>query len=536
MPIIVRNLRLNLDEPEELLQTIAAKRLKVSPESIHSLVATRRSLDARKHDDIHFVYHVEIILESGPPAETKLVKKLHSQHVAIARDKKHNDPIPGSEPLPHPPVIVGFGPAGMFAALRLVQFGYTPIVVERGSDVRRRHKDIMQTFYRERIFNPESNLLYGEGGAGTYSDGKLYTRVNDPLVKTVLESLIEFGAYADILTDARPHIGSDMLPTICRHIRMHLEEHGAEVRFNQRLKNITIADDQISHIDLEDLFCASGPVILAIGHSARDTMRMLRDKGVPMEARPFQIGVRVEHPQSLVDTWQYGPCASHPKLPPSEYHVVAKNVTESNQDCYSFCMCPGGVILPTNESEGLIATNGASKSRRNEPLANSGLVVTHPAIEGGDPLAGIEIQRQWESRAFQSTDGTYCVPAQRAADFVAGRMSDGELVTSYPLGGAWTDTTQLLPPSIAAAIAKAIKILDRKMPGFAGKDALVTAPETRASSPVRILRDKQTRTSPILDNLYPVGEGAGYAGGIVSAAIDGIKSADALIRRYAPNS
>ncbi len=536
MPIIVRNLRLNLDEPEEMLQVAAAKRLRIPPESISSLTPIRRSLDARKHDDIRFVFHVEVTLDAGTAAESKLVKKLHSQHVALVVEKRRNDPTPGSEPLSESPMIVGFGPAGMFAALRLVQFGFKPIIVERGSDVRRRHKDVLQTFYRQRIFNPESNLLFGEGGAGTYSDGKLYTRISDPLVTTVLEWLTEFGADEDILTDARPHIGSDRLPTICTRIRRHLEEQGAQVRFNQRLQEISIDNDCITRLDLNGQPHPTGPVILAIGHSARDTMHMLRDNGVAMEARPFQIGVRIEHPQSLVDTWQYGPCAGHPKLPPAEYHVVAKKVTESNQDCYSFCMCPGGVILPTNESEGLIATNGASQSGRNQPLANSGLVVTHPPIPGDDPLAGIDVQRQWEAKAFQSTDATYRVPAQRAADFIAGNQSDGELVTSYPLGGQWTDTTQLLPPDVAAAIVNAIQLIDRKMPGFAGKDALVTAPETRASSPVRILRDPKTRTSPSLGNLYPTGEGAGYAGGIVSAAIDGIKTADALIRRYAPNS
>ncbi len=535
MPIIVRNLRLNLDAPEERLLALAAKRLKVPNESITSIKPVRRSLDARKHDDIHFVYHAEVNLDGGPRAEEKQVKKLHSPHVALAHLKGYDDPTSGIESLPHPPLIVGFGPAGMFAALRLVQFGFAPIVVERGADVRRRHKDIMHTFYREHVFNPESNLLYGEGGAGTYSDGKLYTRVNDALVPTVLQWLTDFGADPDILTDARPHIGSDRLPTICRRIRLHLESAGGQVLFDHQLKDLTISDGHVTHVDLGGHSTPTGPVILAIGHSARDTMRMLRDNGIPMEARPFQIGVRIEHPQSLVDTWQYGPCAGHPKLPPAEYHVVAKNVTESHRDCYSFCMCPGGVILPTNESPGLIATNGASKSRRNQPFANSGLVVTHPAASGSDPLGGIDVQRRWEQKAYEATGGTYRVPAQRAADFAAGRMSDGELTTSYPLGGAWTDNRQLLPPDVTAAIGKAITILDHRMPGFGGMDALVTAPETRASSPVRVLRDPQHRASPAIDNLYPTGEGAGYAGGIVSAAIDGIKTADAIIRRYAAN-
>ncbi len=535
MAILVRNLRLGIEEPETQLVRVVARRLKVEPSAIRAYAPVRRSLDARDHNDVHFVYHVEAALDESAEQERTRVSRLGLRDAVLLERKLAADPPIGSQPLPARPIVVGFGPAGMFAALRLVKFGFKPIVLERGVGVRQRHRDVLQTFYRDHAFNPQSNLLFGEGGAGTYSDGKLYTRISDPLVRTVLQWFYFHGADPDILTDARPHIGSDRLPTVCRTIRKHLEREGTDIRFESQLHDLTIADGAISSIEVNGRREPAGPVILAVGHSARDTMRMLHDAGVTIEARPFQIGVRIEHPQEMVDAWQYGQMAGHDNLPPAEYHVVAKGAAGEGRDCYSFCMCPGGAILPSNEDHGLIATNGASKSKRGEPFANSGLVISYPARGGtANPLGGVEFQRQWEEKAYLTTGGTYRVPAQRAPDYLAGRKSDGKLETSYPLGGHWTDIRSVVPPDVAAAVAKALPILNRKMPGFAGPDALVTAPETRVSSPVRFPRDPDLRTAVGVDNLYPAGEGAGYAGGIISAAIDGIKSADALIRRYAP--
>lgn len=280
---------------------------------------------------------------------------------------------------------------------------------------------------------------------------------------------------------------------------------------------------------------AVGPVLLGIGHSARDTLRLLSERGVRLSARPFQMGVRIEHPQEMVDAWQYGALCGHERLEPADYHLVARGAAGDAGDVFSFCMCPGGVILPTNESPGLVATNGASTSKRNQPFANSGLVMTiDPAEFGNDPLAGLDMQEAWERKAFEATSGSYRVPIQRASDFVAGRMSEGDLETSFPLGGQWTDVRSVVPIHVADAVAKGLAMLDAKLPGFAGGEGLVTGPETRASAPVRIERDPLTRESVTAAGLYPVGEGAGYAGGIISAAIDGLKTAERIVSLYKP--
>jgi len=317
-------------------------------------------------------------------------------------------------------------------------------------------------------------------------------------------------------------------------MREHIERAGGEVRFGAQLDDIKIADDGVRQLRVNGEWSDVALLVLAIGHSARDTVRMLHARGVAMTARPFQMGVRIEHPQSLVERWQYGSAAGHDKLPPAEYHVVAKNAAGPRSDCYSFCMCPGGIILPTNESESLVATNGASRSTRGGPFANSGLVMTLNPADPSDPLCGMALQRKWEAKAFAAAGGEYRVPCQRAGDFLNHKSSDGMLTTSYPLGGAWTDVRSVIPVNVADSIARALRILDKKMPGFAGADAVVTAPETRASSTVRFTRDSIERCAAGIDNLYPAGEGAGHAGGIVSSAIDGIKTADAIIRTYAP--
>lgn len=535
MPLIVRNITLRIDEPEEILLERVASRLGVPETGILHHAVLKRSLDARKRDDIHFVYTLELALAGGADDEDRCIRRRHGRGIERITPRPTGMPEPGDSPLENRPMVVGFGPAGMFAALRLAEMGYCPIVLERGRAVRARHKDIMQTFYRERQFNPESNLLYGEGGAGTYSDGKVYTRVSNPAVREVLAMFVRFGANPDLLIDAKPHIGSDRLPTICRHIREHIERLGGEVRFESRLDDVGIDDGVINRVTISGSEESCGPVLLGIGHSARDTFAMLKRVGVLLESRPFQFGVRIEHPQAMVNRWQYGAQAENPRLPVADYHLVAKGAAGSCGDVYSFCMCPGGMILPTNECAGLVATNGASRASRSGEFANSGFVVTlDPAAFGNDPLAGLDFQRKWERAAFDATGGSYEVPAQRCADFLSGRSSDGQLRTSYPLGGKWCAMSDVLPDVILEALRKALPILDRKMPGFAGKEGLITAPESRASAPVRIARDHETRQSLAVKELYPIGEGAGYAGGIVSAAIDGIRSADEIIKRFRP--
>lgn len=547
MPLLVRNIRLRVDEPDDNLLPAVAKRLRVPIGAVRHYAVVCRSLDARRKDDIHFDYQVELELDEPHAAQRERLSKLRPQdaawlepHADIALDH-------GTHELTERPIVVGFGPGGMFAALRLAQHGYKPIVLERGRGVQRRHRDVMQKFYGEGEFDPVSNLLFGEGGAGTYSDGKLYTRINNPLCRYVLETLYQQGADPDILVNKRPHIGSDQLPTICMRIRKKIESLGGAVRFESQIDDVRIADGKLKAIRLAGAdgqgsaeWVSVGPTVLAIGHSARDTIRMLYRRDVFIQAKPFQIGVRIEHPQELVDRWQYGAAAGHRKLGPAEYHMVAKRAGGDHGDVFSFCMCPGGMILPTNESPGLIATNGASRSQRSDPFANSGLVITiDPHTLELDATKNIAVEsmaylERWERLAFQSTGGSYRVPAQRAPDFLADRSSTGTLETSYPLGGQWTDIKSLIPVPVAEAIRQAIPMLDRKFPGFAGPSALITAPETRASGPVRIVRDADTRQAQGTAGLYPVGEGAGYAGGIVSAAVDGIKTADAIISHYAP--
>ncbi|MCG3138147.1 MAG: hypothetical protein HJJLKODD_02007 [Phycisphaerae bacterium] len=535
MPLIVHGLMLDLDEPQDRLLERLTHRLQVPGSAIRTYGLVRRSLDARRNRPLQMVYSVEVALDQPLPADQRLVQRLHRPDVQLLPTPVNNDPQPGQTPLPHRPVVVGFGPAGMYAAYRLAQWGYRPLVLERGQPVRTRHRDIMLRYYRQRDFDPESNLLFGEGGAGAYSDGKLYTRINQPLVQWILQVFYEHGADADILIDGRPHIGSDRLPNICMRIRRRIEEWGGEIRFGTRLEELLL-DEQgaVRGVHTSQGPVAASQIILAVGHSARDTLRRLVQGGVRAEAKPFQMGVRIEHPQALVDHWQYGDHCLQQRLPAAEYHLVAKRVAGAAGDLFSFCMCPGGTILPSNESPGLIVTNGASRASRGTPFANSGLVITvSPDQFANDPLAGLAFQEQWEKLAYQTTSD-YRVPVQRASDFLGERISDGAIEISYPLGGQWCALAPLLPPLVHQSIGRGLESLQRYMPGFAGPEGLITAPETRASAPIRLPRDTQTRESLSTPGLFPVGEGAGYAGGIISAAVDGLRSADTLINRFAP--
>ncbi len=537
MPILVRGLTLGLDEPEERLVERAAARLRIPPGDIRLWAIVRRSIDARKKERLALTYNLELALAGSDQQEERLVRRLHRQDVTLIEPEELPEPEPGDEPLSGRPVIVGFGPAGMFAGYMLAMFGYRPLILDRGSDVSTRHRDIMVDFYQNHQFHPESNLLFGEGGAGTYSDGKLYTRLHDPRVRLILEVLFQHGASPDILIDGKPHIGSDKLPGICRHIRMKIEELGGEVRFGARLDDIAIEDGALNAIVVNGERMECGPLVLGVGHSARDTLRMLGTRGVQFVTKPFQLGVRIEHPQAMIDRWQYGAGCGDLRLPPASYELIAKGAAGPQRDLFSFCMCPGGQILPTNESAGGIATNGASRSNRRGEYGNAGLVITlDPAAvcpeAATNPLAAFDYLEAIERTAFRLTGESYRVPCQRAHDFLAGRPSDGTVATSYPLGGQWLDIREVIPPNVADAVRRGLEQLDRRLPGFGGPDGLITAPETRASGPVRLLRDSETRQSVSTANLYPVGEGAGYAGGIVSAAIDGLKTAEAIIARF----
>jgi uncharacterized FAD-dependent dehydrogenase len=536
MPISVRNLRLNLGESPDMLLERAARRLKVPAGEIGLYAVVRRSIDARKRSEVFYSYNLQVALRDRA-AERRVVARLHRRDVELLRPPAQPEPRVGAEPMPERPIIVGFGPAGMFAALLLAEHGYRPIVLERGRDVSHRHRDILRDFYRQGRFHPESNLLYGEGGAGTYSDGKLYTRVHGTHVDLVMRTLFRFGIDPNLLIDARPHAGSDKLPGICRRMRRRIEALGGHILFGRRVSGLQVEGGRLTALTVGSERLPAAVCILGTGHSARDTYAMLAAAGVKLVPKPYQMGLRIEHPQEMVNRWQYGEAAACDALPAAEYQVVAKSVVPDGSDVFSFCMCPGGEVLVTNEVPGVLATNGASRSRRNGPLASSGLVLTLSGSEhGDDPLAAIAFQRSWEEQAFELTGRTYRLPCQRASDFLAGRLSDGELRTSCPLGADWADVRRVVPRYVHEAIARALIVLEERMTGYSGPEAILTGPETRGSAPVRILRDRESRESVTVRGLYPVGEGAGYAGGIVSSAVDGLKTAELLMERYAPPS
>ena len=520
--IRIRDIALPPEHDHNQLLFEAARLLKISGSKILKLEIFRRSIDARKKPDVKIVYTVDVWVGGN---EKKILKNSGCKKAAITEKAYYSLPKTDKSPQ-NRPVVVGFGPAGMFAALVLAMAGMKPIVLERGEDAAARHEKV-EVFWKTGKLDTRSNVQFGEGGAGTFSDGKLNTGVNNVRIGWVLGQFVKFGAREDILFDAKPHIGTDVLLTVVQNLRKKVIELGGEVRFNTQVVNILSRDGKISGLELQDgsiLDCDR--VILAIGHSARDTFEMLHDRGIPMEAKPFAMGVRIEHKQSAINASQYG--RNDPVLPPADYKLVQHL---EGRTVYTFCMCPGGHVVAAASEEGRAVTNGMSYADRDGENANAALLVTvNPAdfpYEG--PLSGMYWQRQIEEKAFQVGGSNYHAPAQLVGDFLADRPSTagGAVQPTYRPGVTWCDLRQVLPAAITDSIKEALPLLDGKLSGFAQPDAVLTAPETRSSSPVRILRDK-TRQSSLL-GLFPTGEGAGYAGGIMSAAIDGIQSAEALI-------
>jgi uncharacterized FAD-dependent dehydrogenase len=534
MSIRVSNLRLPVEEPEVALPTHLARALGVSPTELTRWRIVRKALDLRDKRQLRFVYNFEVDLPSG---EGAVVARAHtSAQVELHHEPPFAMPEPGSAPLAHRPVVVGSGPGGLVCAYFLAQLGYRPILLERGTKVSDRIRAV-KAFDSGGAFHPESNYLFGEGGAGTFSDGKLTCRGTGPDVLRVLELFAECKGQQpgkpSILYYHRPHLGSNRLPAVVKAIRQRIEDFGGVVRFLTCVEDLQFTDGRLTGVNTSSGFVPASVVVLAIGHSARDTYRMLAARGVPMTPKPFQFGVRIEHRQEVVNAVQFGPRHEHYEelLGNADYSLVASG----GHDLFTFCMCAGGYIIPSVSQEGYFCTNGMSLSKRDSPFANSGLVVTVPveAFGGTDVLAGLRLQEKYEARAFELGGGSaYRVPAQRAGDFVSARASKSVPETSYPRGVTPCDLREVLPPVVAEAVAHGLPQMDRRWHGRFLADAVLTGPEARGSSPVRIDRDPDTRESPGVSGLYPVGEGAGYAGGIVSAAVDGLRTARAIVAKY----
>ncbi len=518
------------DSEKVALRKKILSKLKISEKELHGFKIFKKSIDARKKDDINFVYTVDVDVSS----EERILRKYGSIGIIPAPDLTYKGVQPGTEKLAERPVIIGTGPAGLFAGLFLSRSGYKPVVLERGDDVETRNARVNE-FWNGGELDPESNVQFGEGGAGTFSDGKLTTLINDRRCRTVLEEFVRAGAPEDILYRNKPHIGTDLLKSVVKNIRQEIIENGGEVRFRAKVTDFVIKSGSIEAViinDKERLNC--NVVMLAIGHSARDTFEVLYQRGVKMNHKPFSIGLRIEHPQELINRAQYGQFAEHPVLGAADYKLSyhAKN----GRGAYTFCMCPGGYVVAAASEKGCLVTNGMSEYRRDGSNANSALLVsvTPDDFQSPHPLAGVEFQRKWERLAFQLGGGNYRAPVQLTGDFLADRPSSGwgDVRPTYKPGVVFAPLRECLPDYVVETLKEAIAYFDSKIKGFAMPDSILTGVETRSSSPVRIIRDENYLSN--IQGLYPVGEGTGYAGGIMSSAVDGIKAAEKVIERYAP--
>lgn len=531
MPLRLTDIHLYLSEDESALYTKAAAILKIPKDKILDLRIVKKSLDARKKDRIAFVYTLEV--KVGEEVEKTFKKEETTKIRVIEKEINVSFPRPRTELLP---VIVGTGPAGLFAALRLAEHGIRSLILERGKEVDRRVKDV-EKFWGERVLDPESNVQFGEGGAGTFSDGKLTTRVDDPRISYILKAMVDAGAKEEILYQARPHIGTDRLRGVVINLRNRLISLGCEVCFESKVTGFNAHDGKIESIIINNCReVRTDLLILAIGNSARDTYEALHDAGVMLERKPFAIGLRVEHPQRLIDGIQYGKSAGHPKLPPAEY-LLTHNMPHMGRSAYSFCMCPGGSVIAASSEPGRLVVNGMSLSKRDSRYANSAMVVTvRPedfVLFGEGPLAGIEFQRRFEGAAFEAGGGNYNAPAQGLIDFLYSKKEASLNSSSYRPALTSANLEECMPGYVIAALREAIPQFERKMRGFISKEATLIGVETRTSAPVRITRETNLQ-SVNTKGLYPCGEGAGYSGGIVSSALDGVRVADAVIGLHIP--
>jgi uncharacterized FAD-dependent dehydrogenase len=527
-------IKLPLDHPPEAIAKAAIARLKIPASDLVSCTVFRRAHDARKKSAILLVYSLDVEVKD----EAKILKRFEKdQHVKPTPDIDYRFVARAPENLSSRPLVIGAGPCGLFVALMLAQMGFRPIILERGKVVRERTKDTWGLWRKSKL-NTESNVQYGEGGAGTFSDGKLYSQIKDPrhLGRKVLTEFVKAEAPEDILTEAHPHIGTFRLVKMVENIRETITALGGEYRFESRVTDLDIEVGSDGARQIRGVILSTGEriaadhVVLAIGHSSRDTFQMLHDRGVYVEAKPFSIGFRVEHPQSLINVARFGPNAGNEILGNAEYKLV--HHASNGRDVYSFCMCPGGTVVAATSEEGRVVTNGMSQYSRNERNANAGIVVGITPEEDypGGPLAGIAFQRRWEEAAFAAGGGTYAAPVQLVGDFIKGVPSTklGAIIPSYKPAVTPTDLSSCLPDYAISAIREALTAFGRNIRGFDMNDAVLTGVETRTSSPIRIKRDDETLQSMNTKGLFPAGEGAGYAGGILSAGVDGIKVAEAV--------
>ena len=536
------DLKLPLDHAADALPVAICQRLGLGPEQLIRFSVAKRSYDARRRGAIVLIYALDVELSN----ETATLQAFaDDRHVGPTPDTSYRFVAKAPATLPQRPIVVGFGPCGLFAALILAQMGFKPIVLERGTAVRERTKDTWD-LWRKRTLHPESNVQFGEGGAGTFSDGKLWSQIRDPLHhgRKVLTEFVKAGAPEEILYVSKPHIGTFRLVGVVETMRATIESLGGEIRFNQRVENLLLEPAGKGRQRVRGVVLADGSqihgdhVVLALGHSARDTFEMLHARGVYVQAKPFSIGFRIEHPQSMIDRARFGPQAGHPLLGAADYklvHHVKGDHAGRGRSVYSFCMCPGGTVVAATSEPGRVVTNGMSQYSRNERNANAAIVVGiepadfAPVDDSASPLAGIALQRALESRAYVLGGANYSAPGQRVGDFIAGRASTklGAVQPSFKPGVTLGSLETALPDYAIAAIREALPAFDKQIRGFALPDAVLTGVETRTSSPLRITRDKRLQSLNTI-GLYPAGEGAGYAGGILSAAVDGIKVAEAV--------